>query len=252
VNYLTFESKFLSMKRLYFWIAIMVPAVMPAQVPLTGSFTDCNNTTKSIQPTLGTGRSIVIAHKAVDCSVCASQSASLQTQAAKYKDTVEVWAAMSWKYSANAFSNPCSSTTAWASNYSWNDIFTFPDTGRVFVNNATPYYYVYSALDSSLKYQGTNRTLAFNTALQNSLVGVRKVTPPTHFKLYARGGQLVIEGLNPAAGARLQVYDLSGKLIMDQSLHRNPERLGIDASGILLVDLQTSGTRHRRKIYLNL
>lgn len=185
--------------------------------PLSGSFTDCNNRTEDIQAVLGTGHSLIIAHKGVDCSICVSQAPSFETWANTNKNKVKVWCALTWKYNMNTFSNPCVQTANWISTHSWSEIFTFPDNNRVFINNATPRYYVYSAIDSTIKYSGSNRSTAYSIALQESVVGIANQSIKDEFDWRISEQSIEINNRTSAV-ANIRLLDLNGRILLDRQI----------------------------------
>ena len=228
----------------------MISFAISAQVPLTGSFTDCNNTSKDIQNTLGTGKAIIIAHKGVDCSICISQAPSLQTWAAQNTTKVEVWTALTWKYNPMSFSNACNTTNAWVARYSWNDIFTFPDSQRQFISSSTPRYYVYSPVDSSIAYNGTNRNTAYSTALQLSAVGVAENILKEKLNVNLRGKELsVVNSLDQLI--ELNIYSIQGSLLKSATItNQTSIDLNTISSGVILLRFTTADAIFNQKLLL--
>lgn len=197
-----------------------------AQVPLSGSFTDCNNVTEDIQTTLGSGYALIIAHKAVDCSACMFSAPSLESWASQNSANVKVWTAMTWKYNPNTFSNPCQAIASWVTTHSWSSIFTFPDTARAFNNNASPTYYVYSPRDSTIKYQGNNRNTAYSVALQESIVGIQDQRLEEKIEWAIQGNLLTIDNQSGEA-IQLMVIDLKGSTIKELRVINGSNSIGL-------------------------
>ena len=239
------------MKRLMtLCIALLGATFMNAQ-PLTGSFTDCNNNTRDIQATLGTGKALIVAHKGVDCSICISQAPGLQTWAAANKTKVDVWGAITYKYNPNTFSTPCPTTTAWFTTHGWTDIFTFPDNNRVFYNNATPRYYVYSPRDSTIKYSGSNRTTAYSVALAESTVGIEDYQLESNIDWTMSYNQLQLTN-NSSESIQLRVYDLQGKLYIDRTISAGTSSIDLSAlsNSLYLVQFSTGSAAFSEKILI--
>lgn len=176
-----------------FIFLLLFSLTLVSQEPLDKTIYDCNSNSKTIQNTLGTGKALIIAHEGVDCSICQSKAPALQTWANNNQVKVEVWAAMTYKYDPNTFSNACQATNNWVSTYNWTDIFAFPDSNRAWVQNATPTYYVYSPADSSIIYQGTSESTAQSTAISASTVGLKENLLADNIQLYYRENHLFIE-----------------------------------------------------------
>lgn len=219
--------------------------------PLTGSFTDCNNRTEDIQATLGTGKAVIIAHKGVDCSICISQAPSLQTWASQNTQKVAVWAAMTWKYNPNTFAQPCPITQTWITTHSWNDIFTFPDYNRAFINNATPRYYVYSPRDSTIKYSGSNRSTAYSVALQESTVGIQSQQIRSKVKWTIYPTQIQLENTTNEELV-IRIFSLNGSIVKEMTM--GARNLSIDMSNesqsIYLLQIQSSTDAFTEKVFI--
>ncbi len=238
------------MKNLLSLLALTFSINLSAQVPLTGSFTDCNNITKGIQSTLGTGKAIIIAHKGVDCSICISQAPSLQTWAAQNRNKVEVWTALTWKYNPMTFSNACNSTNAWVTRYAWNDIFTFPDNQRQFISSSTPRYYVYSPVDSSIAYNGTNRNTAYSTALQLSTVGIEDNLLKQKVSFLLRGKELLVDN-SLGQMVELNIYSTNGSLLKKGIvISQSSVDLSNLNTGVVLIQFRTSTSVYTQKVLL--
>ena len=124
---------------------------------------------------------------------------------------------MTWKYNPNTFSNPCQAISSWVTTHSWSSIFTFPDNSRAFNNNASPTYYVYSPIDSTIKYQGSNRTTAFNVALAESTVGIADDILKEELDWSLQGQRLNIENQS-GTNIQLRIVDLKGSLIREMNV----------------------------------
>ncbi len=220
--------------------------------PLSGSFTDCNNNSRDIHTTLGTGKALIIAHKGVDCSICQSQASSLETWASQNSVKVEVWCALTWKYNSNTFSPACTATANWVSTYSWNNIFTFPDNARQFVSAGTPRYYVYSPRDSTIKYSGSNRSTAYSTALAESYVGLDPMNYKNEVNVRVFDSRLYADNLSLETYT-LQLIDLSGRIILEEQLKSGFNSIDLSEfdKEIYLVHLRSESKAFTEKIFLN-
>jgi hypothetical protein len=236
---LIIKSKSNAMKKFILSLSILYSAALLAQVPLDKTVYDCNSNSKTIQNTLGTGKAIIIAHEGVDCSICQSKAPALQTWANSNKVKVEVWAAMTYKYDPNTFSNDCQATNNWVNTYNWTDIFTFPDSNRAWVQNATPTYYVYSPIDSSIIYQGTSETTAQSRAISASTVGLNDNILEKNIKLFYNGENLVIE--NTAQEIRqIELRSITGKLVSSHNVGQGENYIDLNkqAKGIYFVQFK--------------
>jgi len=240
------------MKKFSLLFALLaIGSTIYAQPPLTGSFTDCNNQTKSIQATLGTGYSIIIAHKGVDCSICVSQAPSFETWASQNSNKVEVWCALTYKYDPNNFSNPCQATNSWVSTHNWSNIFTFPDNNRQFINIGTPQYYVYSARDSTLKYSGSSRSTAYSVALQESVVGIQDQELKNSVDWRIQNRQLMVNNRLGSA-INLKVVDTKGSLIKELRLNTGNNTIDLSSfnQAIYLLQFYSDKGVYAEKIYI--
>tara|TARA_B110000503_G_C7142794_1_gene411636 strand:+ start:1118 stop:1387 length:270 start_codon:yes stop_codon:yes gene_type:complete len=81
----------------------------------------------------------------------------------------------------------CTLTNNWVTTYGWNNILTFPDSNRLWVQAGSPRYYVNSAIDSS-------SSIARNTAIAQSTVGINR-SILEDAQIYSYNGELVIKNL---------------------------------------------------------
>ena len=195
---------------------ILLFGTSQAQVPLNRTVYDCVNNSKNIYATLSTGKSVIVLHKGVDCSICRGAASGWQTWAAANTTNVEVWGALTYTYSGSAFpvANMCTLTNNWVATYGWNDIFTFPDSNRLWVQAGSPRYYVYSAIDSSIVYQGPNSAIARSTAIAQSTVGINK-SILKDAKVYSYNGELIIKNL-PNEIKALKIFNANAQLVLEK------------------------------------
>lgn len=209
------------MKKFFVLIPLIaLGLVSMAQAPANKTVYDCDGNSKNIYDVLGTGKSIIVAHKGVDCIICKNSAKPLQTWASNNTSQVEVWGAMTYKYNPNTFRPECQVTKDWDSTYAWDDIFAFADSSRSWHNNSTPRYYVYSAIDSSIVFQGSSRTVAQDSALKHSTistVGLKDLFKQYDIEVLYQQGQLNIT--NSKLLNSLAIYDLSGRLVLQQSVN---------------------------------
>ena len=215
--------------------------IMLAQVPANKTVYNCNNGSKNIYATLATGKSIIVAHKGVDCSICRNSAPGWQTWAAANTSKVEVWGAITYTYNPNQFTpaNACQKTLTWKNQYNWNDIFTFADSSRSWVNGGSPRYYVYSAIDSTIVYQGSSSSTARSMAIAQSTVGIKKIDLKADLNLKVSYGELSISSsLNRIKS--VQLFSVDGKLILNQLVNSNFYKTNISeytkGSYIILVE----------------
>ena len=207
-------------------IALFADAAI-AQVPSNRTVFDCSSNSKNIYTTLATGKSIIILHKGVDCSICRSAAPGWQTWAAANTTNVEVLGALTYTYSGSAFplSNSCTLTNNWVTTYGWNDIFTFPDSNRLWVQAASPRYYVYSAIDSTIVYHGPNSAIARSTAIAQSTVGINR-TILRNAKVFSYNGQLFLKNL-PEDIRTLTILTINGQVVLEKAMQINQENIDV-------------------------
>lgn len=224
-------------------LVFLFSSALMAQLPLDKMIYDCNSNSKTIQNTLGTGKSLIVAHKAVDCSICQSQAPGLQSWANNNKIKVAVWGAMTYKYDLNTFSDACQATNDWVNTYNWDDIFAFPDSNRSWAQSVTPTYYVYSPEDSSIIYQGTSISTAQSTALSASTVGIEENFLKQNIKLYYNGNHLIIE--NEAKEIQqIELRSISGKLSFTHRISKGNNRLEVNGLAKGFYFVQFKGDNH--------
>lgn len=208
-----FVKKKMRLKLLFSFLTIS--ALSFAQAPANKTVFDCNGISKEIYTTLGSGKSIIVAHKGVDCSICVNSAPGWETWAAANTGKVEVWGAITYTFNPNAFSNMCPLTLQWKNTHNWNSIFTFADSTRDWVNGGSPRYYVYSAIDSSIVYQGSSSTTARNMALAQSVVGLQKLDLIKTYNLRVANNQLLLSSTTNKIKS-LQIFSIEGKLVVNQ------------------------------------
>jgi hypothetical protein len=226
---------------LSFSIALLSSALLYAQAPLNKTVYDCNGNSRTIHDVLGSGKALIIAHKGVDCSICQGVAPSWQTWAAANKTKVEVWGAMTYKYNPNNFSPMCTATLNWKNTYNWTDIFTFPDSSRLWAHNQTPRYYVYSPIDSSIAWQGSSHTMAQSEALSRSIVGIQDFFKANDIQLIYNGQHLKLNKL-PASVSFVSIYDLSGRLLLSESTSGEQFQLNVEnwSKGTYFIQLKSN------------
>lgn len=223
-----------------------------AQIPTNATVYDCNGASKNIYATLATGKSIIIANKGVDCSICVNSAPGWQTWAAANTGDVEVWGAITYTYSPSRFTvaNMCFETARWKSTHAWNDIFTYPDSNRLWAQPSSPRYYVYSAIDSSIVYNGTSSVIARNTALAQSTVGISS-SILNNAKVFAANDLLNIKNL-PQNVNQLSIYNTNGQLVLEHRLTEGNQEINISnyKKGIYIVRFANEkGTESRKLVF---
>jgi hypothetical protein len=125
----------------------------------------------------------------------------------------------------------------------------FIDSAEAWFQNGTPKYITYSAIDSSILYQGSNFTTARNFALGSSTVGIHTIRGIEQAQIYSSNGVIVLNNL-PSTVNQLQLYDLSGKLITTRSIKNTSTQLTIQQNrGMLIMRLiATDGATYQQKI----
>lgn len=234
------------------FICLFTVTSVMSQPPSNRTVYDCNANSKNIYTTLATGKSVIVAHKGVDCSICRSAAPGWQTWAAANSTNVEVWGAISYTYSssaANFTNNSCLLTNNWKATYSWNDIFTFPDSNRLWVQASSPRYYVYSAVDSSIVYQGPNSSIARSMALAQSTVGIQKKILQDA-KIFVTNELLNLENV-PQNIEKISIYNTNGQLVLNQFITRGYEQINISGfkKGVYIVRFSSdNGNFESRKL----
>ena len=214
-----------------------------AQAPSNVTVYDCTTASRNIYNTLGTGKSVIIMSKGVDCSICMSVAPGWQTYALDNKSTVEVWAAMTYTYNPATFSASCAATDKWVADYGWSDIFAFPDSSRAWYQSGTPRYYVYSAIDSTITYQGSSSAAARSNAIAQSVVGLKNVFKGGNIQIAYTNNQVrlnfIPEGING-----YKMFDINGRLLEEATI--NNKSLTIESTsfkkGIYLLQLLEKAT----------
>ncbi len=237
---------------LFLTSALLSSLFIVAQIPTNFTATDCSNTSKTIHTVLGTtGKSIIIMSKGVDCSACRSTASGWQTWASQNTTDVEVWGAITYRYNPMVFSNPCAAVNSWVNQYAWTNIFAFPDNNRDFLGPAMPRYYVYSAIDSSIVYNGSSSSTARSIALQNSVVGINELNALKAVSVSISNGQLTLSQL-PNEPLQFEVYNVNGQLIQSASVNTETQSIGTShiKSGIYLLRLGLEGKFQTRKLFI--
>lgn len=195
----------------YTVLMCLISSNLNAQTPINATVYDCNNISKNIQNILGAGKSVVVLSKGFDCSICINAAPAWQTFASQNSSRVDVWGAMTFTYSMSI--PTCSNITTWRNTHNWNDIYMFIDSSEQWYLNGTPRYVVYSAIDSTIVYDGRNPSTARNVALNNSLV-TSIVSYNAINEINIRNTPNGVELLNlPSDLVSIDIIDLSGRTI---------------------------------------
>jgi hypothetical protein len=128
------------------------------------TYSDCDANTENIYGVLSDNKVLLIASKALDCSICMNSAPTLQNFASTQQGRIRVWGAMNYKYSSNVPN--CSQVNNWKSTYSWNNIFMFIDSNDDWEGQGYPTYYVISPVDSTIVYEGVIWSTASSKAIQ--------------------------------------------------------------------------------------
>ena len=221
--------------------------IATAQPPANATVYDCNSNSKNIYQTLGTRKSIIIASKGFDCPICMNSAPSVQSWAAQNKTMVEVWGAMTYTYRTTL--PDCSNIASWKNTYNWNDVFMFIDSAEAWFQNGTPKYITYSAIDSSILYQGSNFTTARTFALGSSTVGLPTIQGIEQSNIYSYGGILYLNNL-PESVQQISIYDLAGKLIASSPIVNTSTQMTLlERKGISIIRLYANdGSTYQQKI----
>lgn len=188
---------------------------------LNVSYTDCDGNTQSVYDVLGTGKVLLVASKALDCSICMSQAPANETYAAANIGRVVVWGAMSKRYSQNA--PTCMELNNWKNSYNWNNIFMFIDADKNFEGQGYPTYYVITPVDSTIYYTGNSFTTASDkaTALADSLgllVSVNSFNKKEAIQVSVVNNSIVIKA-EQEMFLPITVIDVSGKIVYAEKVN---------------------------------
>lgn len=224
---------------------------LQAQV-MDRSVQDCNSNANSIYNVLGSGKALIVASKGFDCSICVSRAPAWGTWASSNAQAVEVWGAMTNTYSANIPS--CSALNNWVNTHGWSAIYTFIDSSQYFFASGTPRYLVYSPVDSSLIYQGSNdaqaRTLALNAS--QTVLSLRQNKSLEGINFFINKGTLHFSGV-PSENILVEIYNLTGQKEKVRTVSKDNAVLPLNdlAKGIYLMRLSSKGQAITRKIVLS-
>jgi hypothetical protein len=213
---------------------------------------DCSNNTNAIYTELATGKSLIVASEGFDCSICRSKASAWGSWATNNTQQVSVWGAMTNTYSSNTPN--CTMLGNWVSSYNWSDIYTFIDSSQYFFAFGTPRYTVYSPLDSSLIYQGSNegqaRTLALNASQSN--LSLRQNRSLEGINFYINKGTLHFSAV-PSENILVEIYNLTGQKEKVQKVSKDNAVLPLNdlEKGIYLMRLSSKGQAITRKIVLS-
>ncbi len=239
------------MKKILTLVLSLSFILLQAQV-MNRSVEDCNNTVNSIYAELSTGKALIVASDGFDCSICRSKASAWGTWASNNSQQVSVWGAMTNTYSANT--PDCTMLNNWVSTYSWNDIYTFIDSSQYFFEFGTPRYSVYSPVDSSLIYQGSNEGQARNLALNASQSGLslRQNRSLETISFYIKSSVMHFSAV-PEGNILVEVYNLTGQKEKTQKVSKDNAVLPLNdlAKGIYLMRLSRRGQTITRKIVLS-
>lgn len=238
------------MKQLYSFLMLVFAISGFSQVP-DASVTNCNSATKSLHSTLGTGKVLMIVSEGFDCVNCQNSAPGLQSFAAQNAGGIEVWAAMTYTYNANA-TPACPELDNWVSNYGWTDIFAFIDAQRNWLDAGTPRYYVYSPQDTTLAYAGFNKTSAFDKAKELATTVSLKENGTEEFAAYWSDG-LVQVNFPDEIDLKVQLLNLTGKVIKETTLRHGNRSLSTSgmSPGLYLLSVEGGRSfRAVRKLYI--
>ena len=213
---------------------------------------DCNNNGNSIYDVLASGKALIVASKGFDCSICVNRAPAWGAWATNNQQQVAVWGAMTNTYSSSIPS--CNMLNNWVSTHGWSDIYTFIDSSQYFFATGTPRYLVYSPVDSSLIYQGSNDAQARNLALNASQTGLslRQNRSLEGINFFINKGSLHFSGV-PAENILVEIYNLTGQKEKVQKVSKDNAVLPLNdlAKGIYLMRLSSKGQAITRKIVLS-
>ena len=203
---------------------------------------NCAGKTQSLYQVLSSGKALVVASEGFDCSICQSKAAQLENRATNDSDRVVTWAAMTYTYSNQQ--PPCSELSRWDSVYAWETIFSFLDSNEYFFSLGTPRYLVYSPVDSSQIYVGSDEQQAYAQARQAAQQLLHRAPRPLldNLHLQQQGGRILLRGL-PRQPGQLQVFNLAGKRIYQTALRQGEENIPWQgyAPGVYLFHLRYPG-----------
>lgn len=211
------------MKSLYLLSFIFLAHWSMGQAP-DFSAQNCDGEKQSLHQVLGTGKALLVASEGFDCSICQSKAAQLETRATNDSDRVVTWGAMTYTYSNQQ--PACSELSRWDSVYAWETIFSFLDSNEHFFQFGTPRYLVYSPVDSTQIYAGSDEQQAYAQARQAAQQLLHRASgqPLGDLYLQQQGGRIMLRGL-PQQQGQVQVFNLAGKRIYQAPLRQGEESI---------------------------
>lgn len=241
------------MKKIYSIFFLALSTLLFGQV-LNVSVQDCNNVSSSIYDVLSSGKVLFVASEGLDCSNCKAQAPGLQNWAAQNDIKIQVWGAMTYTYNNNT--PGCGPISNWVSTYGWDDIYTFIDGNRYWLQSGTPRYVVYDPSDSTIAYQGFSESTAMTTAenlAANSTVGLNE-TSDRSFYVSQSDEAFKMHHL-PKGAISMRILSLTGQQISAENIEVSSDAVAISTArmnaGIYLVGVQNnSGFRAVRKIHV--
>ena len=230
------------MKKLLFTFLISSFSLVTFAQPSNATVYDCDTNSRTIYDVLGTGKSVIVLSKGVDCGICRNAAPGWQTWASNNKSDVEVWGAITYLYNPNNFSPPCTATDKWVSDFSWTDIFTFADSNRAWYQSGTPRYYVYSAIDSTISYQGGSSSVARSNALAQSTVDLGNIFDNKQLLFSYNNQQIQLKQV-PASVDQYRLLDISGRIVNEGRVNSPNFTIQIESfnKGVYILQLFNRG-----------
>ena len=216
--------------------------------------TDCSQNSRSIHQVLGEGKVLIIASKGLDCSICMGHAPQVEAFAAQNVGSVEVWGAMTMRYSGAV--PTCTQVNNWANTYNWQHIFAFVDQTQYYYDLGTPRYYVYDPRDSSEAYNGFSWNDAKDKAeeIASASLSTPEVAKEPEVEVFAYNNILVVDG-TISLNTNIEVIDLTGKPVYNTLLTgingRQELEFNHPGAGIYLVRLSYGSKVVTRKVMLN-
>jgi len=243
----------MSMKTLYTLLGLLTAFFAQAQIE-DRTETDCDGQSKSIYSTLETGTPIIIAAKGLDCSICQGQAPTVASFADESMGQVEVWGAMTYRYSNNTAD--CNEIDEWVQDFNWESVFAFPDADEFWSQSGVPFYHVISPTTLEIAYSGPFFSEASETALGLITVGLEEDFDKESFTLYNRNGNLNIQIKSSISGeGRIEVFNILGQNVFSKEFFLNEGELKIQTpfkqnSGIFIANLELNGATYSKKFLL--
>ncbi len=207
--------------------------------------TDCDGNSRSIYATGLEGRPLIVASKGLDCSICMNHAPAVAAFAESNTGIIDVWGAMAYRYSTAT--PTCGDVEDWVSSYNWSHVFSFVDEERHWVALGFPTYYVIHPNTHEVAYQGSNWSIASNTALDmlQSLSTEVESSDLVNSTVHADGHNLRLL-LSKASLAQLDIaiYNIAGQKVSQHRVNSGSAAIRFpftEKPGIYILHMERDG-----------